>query len=94
MPLVGGCGSTECCASTGIHDDGGPLSGMTFGKGRLDLNGYWEFPCAPCARAFERAEPSSIPCWPFEGHEEEAKECFDRERMDELDKFFPEDDDG
>jgi hypothetical protein len=39
---------------------------MTFGRGRLDFNGYWEYPCPACARAFERLYPESVPCWPFE----------------------------
>lgn len=37
------CKDPDCKVSTGIH--GGP----TFGKGYLDPNGYWEFPCETCA---------------------------------------------
>lgn len=36
------CDDPECLVSTGIHE------GTTFGKGKLDFNGFWEFPCAIC----------------------------------------------
>jgi hypothetical protein len=39
------CGNPRCSCSTGIHE------GLTFGSGKLDHNGYWAVPCAPCARA-------------------------------------------
>lgn len=75
MSIRGGCGKDDCCASTGIHDtESSRLSGMTFGSGRLDHNGYWEFPCGPCARAFEQEYPEAAPCWPFPGEESEGSE--------------------
>lgn len=66
MALKGGCGDPDCCASTGIHDPKtSKLSGLTFGKGILDYDGYWEFPCLVCARAFETLHPEAAPCWPY-----------------------------
>lgn len=53
-----GCGDAECSASTGIMED------MTFGKGRLTDMGFWEFPCRPCAAAWEAAHPNEL-CWPY-----------------------------
>jgi hypothetical protein len=57
------CGNEDCCTSTGIHE------GLTFGRGELDFNGYWEIPCYECARAFEDQFPDKAkewgPCWPF-----------------------------
>ena len=50
------CGNKDCGCSTGIHE------GLTFGRGKLDEHGYWEFPCRICAEAadarmdIERAE--------------------------------------
>lgn len=41
------CGHSDCACSTGIHE------GLTFGHGRLDEYGYWEFPCAICARVWD-----------------------------------------
>lgn len=52
-----GCGNTECCVSTGICET------LTFGSGRLDDYGYWEFPCGPCARAWEADNPGGK-AWP------------------------------
>ena len=57
------CGNRNCCASTGIHE------GMTFGSGKLDDFGYWEYPCWVCAREFETLHPEYQPCWPFEPEE-------------------------
>lgn len=57
------CGRDDCATSTGIHE------GLTFGRGDLDFNGFWEKPCAPCARDWERRHPEDAPCWPFEGEE-------------------------
>ncbi len=59
------CGNPHCAASSGIHD------GLTFGSGELDFNGFWQYPCAPCARAHERHHPEADPCWPFATHPEE-----------------------
>lgn len=66
------CGKPRCSVSRGIHE------GMTFGSGDLDEWGYWDEPCAPCARAWEAKHPEDAPCWPFEseplcGQEQEKK---------------------
>lgn len=37
------CNNPKCSTSTGIHE------GLTFGWGKLDEYGYWEFPCQVCA---------------------------------------------
>jgi hypothetical protein len=42
------CGHDDCGCSTGIHE------GLTFGRGRLDRNGYWEFPCRVCAAEWDK----------------------------------------
>lgn len=44
-----GCGDPECSVSTNILDT------LTFGKGELDHNGFWEFPCEKCYVAFIKA---------------------------------------
>lgn len=62
------CGNPECSTSSGFHD------GLTFGSGDLDDWGYWEFPCGPCARDYERRFPGEEPCWPFEPPAEEGEE--------------------
>lgn len=54
-----GCKDQTCSSSTGIHDE------LTFGKGKLADDGYWEIPCYECARAFEKLHPEYIACWPF-----------------------------
>lgn len=54
------CGSPDCHVSTGIHE------GLTFGSGELDQYGYWEKPCAVCARQAEEDDPQQYPCWPYE----------------------------
>lgn len=41
------CGNSRCSSSTGIHD------GLTFGYGRLDHHGYWQFPCRACAKRYD-----------------------------------------
>lgn len=56
---VKSCGNATCAVSTGICDS------LTFGQGDLDEYGYWEFPCDPCARDYERRHPENAPCWPF-----------------------------
>ncbi len=53
------CGKYRCSTSTGIHD------GLTFGSGRLNHSGFWEFPCAICARAHEAKYPEDGECWPY-----------------------------
>jgi hypothetical protein len=41
-----GCERPECASSSGI--DGS----TTFGTGKLDANGFWEFPCEECGNAW------------------------------------------
>lgn len=51
----------NCSVSTGIHD------GLTFGKGELSSNGFWEFPCFECARHAEiRDQEPEGTYWPWE----------------------------
>lgn len=45
-----GCGDKNCLCSTGIHQ------GLTFGKGKLDNYGYWQYPCYACARANDASQ--------------------------------------
>jgi hypothetical protein len=79
-----GCGEQKCSSSTGIHgDESHPLSGMTFGSGRLDQYGYWEFPCLTCARAFEKLHPDSGEAWPYADMDLQSYK-YD----DSMDKFF------
>lgn len=54
------CGNPECGASSGIDDS------PTFGWGVLDEHGFWEFPCAACARHCEKDNPRQK-AWPFHG---------------------------
>lgn len=63
------CGNRRCCVSTGIHD------GFTFGRGELDTNGYWQFPCRICARAYDEDNPDSEygPAWPFAETQKELR---------------------
>lgn len=63
------CENLSCCVSTGIHD------GLTFGYGTLDDNGYWQYPCAPCARENEKNNPQDFPCWPFDW-DGAKKDCY------------------
>jgi hypothetical protein len=62
------CGNPECGVSTGIHD------GLTFGSGNLDMNGFWEHPCALCARLNEKLYPEDGECWPFKPPEKLTRE--------------------
>lgn len=48
-----------CNWSSGIHE------GLTVGQGKLDSNGYWEYPCYTCARKHEELYPKEGPIWPF-----------------------------
>jgi hypothetical protein len=43
-----GCGRNECTASSGI------CGSTTFGTGKLDNHGYWEFPCKKCEDVWEK----------------------------------------
>lgn len=51
---MGKCGNPKCHSSTGIHD------GMTFGSGRLDEHGFWEFPCRTCAEEHDLRREETI----------------------------------
>lgn len=51
-------GHEKCSTNTGIHDC------LTFGRGKLDGNGFWSKPCVECARAYEQQFPEDGPCWP------------------------------
>ena len=64
------CKRSDCKVSTGIHD------GLTFGRGKLDNNGYWQFPCNTCAREWEKNYPDDAPCWPFTNKYESEHKCF------------------
>ena len=59
------CGNPECCSSTGIHE------GMTFGQGRLDQHGFWEFPCRPCAIEWDENKEQRIQKLKNEGFTDE-----------------------
>lgn len=52
------CGHADCGVSTGI------CGAATFGRGELDVNGYWDIPCDPCARRWEKRHPFDGHCWP------------------------------
>lgn len=52
------CNRADCGTSTSIDDET-----LTFGGGDLDEFGFWEFPCAPCAEAFQKANPK-YKVWP------------------------------
>jgi len=52
------CGRADCGRSTSIDD-----VTITFGRGWLDDQGFWEFPCAVCAADFKKAHPER-PVWP------------------------------
>jgi hypothetical protein len=53
-------GRTDCGTSTSIDD-----VTLTFGGGNLDEWGFWQFPCAPCAEDFKKANPQ-YKVWPVE----------------------------
>lgn len=57
------CGIKDCGCSTGIHD------GLTFGRGELSGNGFWEIPCRVCAIAHDAEQKERI-----QQLKEEAKE--------------------
>ena len=52
------CGNSDCGVSTSIDD-----VTLTFGRGDLDFNGYWEIPCPICAEDFQRTNPNQS-VWP------------------------------
>ena len=51
-------GHEGCKISTHIFDC------LTFGSGKLEDNGCWEYGCEVCARAHEQQFPNEGPCWP------------------------------
>jgi hypothetical protein len=67
---------SKCKVSTGIYDttcfdaegkiiNNGP-HGLTFGQGELDDYGYWEIPCAQCARKHEKIDNVPVNSyWPW-----------------------------
>lgn len=76
------CNNPQCSVSTGIHE------GLTFGSGRLDHNGYFEFPCAPCARAYEEKHPEDGECWPGKDQDIAELSALVKARCDKDDKEF------
>ena len=79
MSLKNGCGNPECkCSSTVMEQ-------MSFGKGRLSCNGFWEFPCWPCAAVWKNEHPQEH-VWPESAEraqeltaDEAFRQLFDRE---------------
>lgn len=70
-----GCKNPNCKCSTGIHE------GLTFGSGELDECGYWEKPCAECARAWEKIHPEHGLSWPFSDEEKSGKDMSDKRNV-------------
>ena len=58
------CGHDDCAVSTNIADQ------ISFGRGELDFNGFWEIPCGICAREWEKNHPEDS-CWPLAEKETE-----------------------
>jgi len=52
------CGHWDCGTSTSIDD-----VTLTFGRGNLDDQGFWEIPCATCAADFKKDHPEKS-VWP------------------------------
>lgn len=52
-----GCGDASCGVSTSIMDC------LTFGKGELDDNGFWEFPCEACSQAYYQRKKQDFQMW-------------------------------
>ena len=71
-----GCGREECSASTGIDES------VTFGTGRLDPNGFWEFPCRACEKAWydEEKEREYNVIAQRDYEREEYKRCDEEDR--------------
>lgn len=57
MSIKGGCGNSECCASSTIARQ------ISFGSGHLDKHGFWEHPCWTCAQVWKRENPEDA-VWP------------------------------
>jgi len=57
MSIKDGCNDKKCSVSTGLFGE------VTFGRGKLDFNGYWEIDCLECARAWKKQYPedSTVP---------------------------------
>ena len=49
---------------------------MSVGRGELDFNGFWEFPCYVCAREAEKKHPEWGNVWPY------SKEYYSKEYLD------------
>ena len=58
MKVKNGYPHKKCSVSTSIGDF------LTVGSGRLDFNGFWEYPCKECARVLEKHMNELV--WPFE----------------------------
>jgi len=54
------CNNPKCGVSTSMF-----MEQLTFGSGDLDEYGFWEYPCAICAREYERRHPEDGMCWPL-----------------------------
>lgn len=73
------CGHDDCSVSTGIHD------GLTFGRGHLDENGFFDIPCATCARHAEARDGKPVGTyWPFNLHQAQRLELAARSRSDNV----------
>lgn len=47
-----------CFVSTTVH------GALSFGNGKLDEHGFFEYGCPECAREHERLHPEDGACWP------------------------------
>jgi hypothetical protein len=47
------------CGISVMHNDR-----FSFGTGKVDSQGFWEKPCAECARAHEEQFPEDGKCYP------------------------------
>jgi hypothetical protein len=69
---------------------------ISFGKGECDHNGFWEYPCLQCAKAWEIEHPGDE-VWPFvelfqDGRVDENGRLThfqtEAERQEEMQKIF------
>lgn len=51
------CGDSTCACSSTIFDQ------VSFGRGGLDFNGFWNIPCVVCATDYKRRFPNES-VWP------------------------------
>lgn len=70
-PIKKPCGNPDCSVSTHIGDC------LSFGSGKLDECGFWEFPCRICAKAAENRDRANgdldyMPYWP-----EDLNACYE-----------------